>query len=250
MRLTTGCICISAAIAASALRPLTAQIRPATAFEKTTTDVNIRTATGWLDQISSELFAQAGERYLTPRVVGYDNNAVTGCGRIEADNAYACRSDRTIYYDRTFLAGLVSATASKLHTDGDMAAIFAIAHEWGHELQYLLGLDYTNAVDRSESDADCLGGVLLSRAERLGKLQAGDMEEARFSIGFIGDSVLVPGEWGKVIEQINANAPIGAVPVITNAKGYHGNANERLAAFNRGLTTTMRTCVAGIPRPK
>lgn len=215
-------------------------------FEKTISDMHIRMAERYLDEISATIFRENGERYLTPGVRGYDNNVMTGCGRIEADNAYACRSDGTIYYDRTFLAGLMSAASSQLKTDGDMAAIYGIAHEWGHELQFLLGLDYTSAVNRSESDADCLAGVLLGRAQALGKLHAGDMEEARFAIAFVGDSVLAPGAWGKTIERINA---AGGAMVITNARGYHGNPAERLTAFNRGLNGNLRACVAGIPRP-
>lgn len=238
----------AAALAVCGPRLAIAQRLPAMPFEKTISDLNIRMAANYLDQISATIFRENGERYFTPIVTGYDNTVMTGCGRIEADNAYACRSDGTIYYDRTFLAGLMSAASSRLKTDGDMAAIYGIAHEWGHELQFLLGLDYTNAVNRSESDADCLAGVLLGRAQALGKLHAGDMAEARFSIAFVGDSVLVPGVWGKTIEWINARAAAGSVP-ITNAKGYHGNPDERLAAFNRGFNGSMRLCVAGIPRP-
>ncbi len=240
----------AAALVVCGPRLAVAQRLPAMPFEKTISDLHIRMAASYLDQISATIFRENGERYLTPSVTGYDNTVMTACGRIEADNAYACRSDGTIYYDRTFLAGLMSAASRQLNTDGDLAAIYAIAHEWGHELQFLLGLDYTNAVNRSESDADCLAGVLLGRAQALGKLHAGDMEEARFSIAFVGDSVLVPGEWGKTIERINANAAAGSISVITNAKGYHGNADERLAAFNRGLTGSMSVCVAGIRRPQ
>jgi hypothetical protein len=104
-------------------------------------------------------------------------------------------------------------------------------------------------VERAESDADCLAGVLLGRAQALGKLHAGDMDEARFSIAFVGDDPLSTGVWGKTIERINASAAAGSTPVITNAMGIHGNAAERLAAFNRGLSMNMRLCVEGIRRP-
>ena len=229
---------------------LQAQLLPSAPFERTVVDVHLRSAANYLDQIAATIFRENGERYLTPRVVGYDKTVMTGCGRIQADNAYACRSDGTIYYDRTFLAGLMSAAAKQLRTDGDMAAIYAIAHEWGHEMQYLLDLNYTGAVNRSETDADCLAGVLLARARTLGKMQNGDLEEARFSIAFVGDAPLTTGVWGQAIERINANAAPGSVPVITNSMGYHGNSNERLAAFNRGFSGNMRTCVAGIRSPR
>lgn len=229
---------------------LLAQLLPSAPFERTVVDVRLKAAANYLDQISAAIFRENGERYLTPRVVGYDKTVMTACGRIQADNAYACRSDGTIYYDRTFLAGLMSAASQRLKTDGDMAPIYAIAHEWGHQLQYLLELDYSGAVNRSETDADCLAGMLLARARTLGKVQAGDMEEARFAIEFVGDPPLTTGVWGQAIERINANAAPGSIPVITNSMGYHGNANERLAAFARGLSTNVRSCVAGIRSPR
>ncbi|MEO7996200.1 MAG: neutral zinc metallopeptidase [Gemmatimonadaceae bacterium] len=238
------------ALAVAVPNLLTAQLLPSAPFERTVVDIQLRTAATYLDQISATIFKENGERYLTPRLVGYDKTVMTACGRVKADNAYACRSDGTIYYDRTFLAGLMSAASQRLKTDGDMAAIYAIAHEWGHQIQFLLELDYTGAVNRSETDADCLAGVMLARARTFGKVQAGDMEEARYAIQFVGDPPLTPGVWGQAIERINANAAPGSIPVITNAQGYHGNANERLAAFNRGLATSMRSCVAGIRGPR
>lgn len=241
---------LSGALLSAALpQPLEAQRFPASQIQRAISDQRIQSATIWLDQISAALFRDAGERYITPRVVGYDGTLMTPCGRMPSDNAYACRTDGTIYYDRTFLSGLMVATSLRLPSDGGTAPVLGIAHEWGHELQFLLGLDYTDAVDRSERDADCLAGVLLARAQVLGRLRAGDLEEARLSIGLVGDSVLVPGEWGHVIERINANAAPGAIPVITNGTGYHGNANERLTAFNQGLRRSLPSCVAGIPRP-
>ncbi|MBC8088832.1 MAG: neutral zinc metallopeptidase, partial [Phycisphaerae bacterium] len=162
---------------------------------------------------------------------------------------YACRADGSIYYDKAFLAALMSGAARALRTDGDMAAVNPLAHEWGHILQYLLDTDYSTAPNRSEPDADCLAGVLMSRMQRQQQLQPGDLQEARWAIEFAGDAPLNTGVWGNVIERLNLNAPPGSIPVITNAMGDHGNPRERLQAFSRGLTGTVASCTANIPRP-
>lgn len=203
----------------------------------------------FLGQQAAAMFQEAGERYTSPRVIGFQVAINTGCGPMNANNAYACRADGTIYYDRAFIASIMVGAARTLHSDGDMAAVYPIAHEWGHALQYVLGLDYSKALSRAELDADCLAGVLIGRANARGKLKAGGMQEAEYAVALVGDTPLSTGVWGRAIERINMSAGPGSVPVITNAMGTHGNPRERLDAFRRGLANNMRVCTAGIPRP-
>ena len=234
---------------AGAINTATAQLKPASAFEIVASELRVRPAVTLLDRAASALFAEAGERYLSPRIVAFEGSITTKCGIVQAFNAYACRADGSIYYDKAFLAALMVGAANALHTNGDMAAIEPIAHEWGHMLQYLLQTDYTTARNRSEPDADCLSGVLLARMQRQQQLQSGDLEEARWAVAVVGDESLGDNVWGNVIEQLNLTAPPGSIPVITNARGNHGNSRERLQAFARGLAGTIASCTAGIPRP-
>jgi predicted metalloprotease len=210
-------------------------------------EAKIRVAIAFLDQTWAQTFKTLGRPYVTPRVVGYDDFVLTACGRVSGMNAYACSLDGTISYNRSFVALLMAKTARAIGTDGDMGAIFPIAHEWGHAVQHLLGLDYSSAVDRVESDADCLAGSAVAEADAEGYLQPGDLAETEYALGLVGDAPLVRGEWGKMIESINAQAPLGSVPVLTNARGDHGNARERVAAFHRGMKSGARSCVLGIP---
>lgn len=211
-------------------------------------DAKVRAAIVFLDKTWAQTFKTLGWRYVTPRVVGYDEAVLTACGRVSGMNAYACALDGTISYSRSFVGLLMVKTARAMGTDGDMGAIFPIAHEWGHSVQYLLGLDYSAAVDRVEADADCLAGTAIAAANAQGYLQPGDLAETEYALGLVGDAPLVGGEWGKMIETINAQAPPGSVPVLTNARGDHGNARERVAAFHRGMTSGVLACVLGIPR--
>lgn len=211
-------------------------------------EAKIQLAVAFVDRTWAQIFKASGERYVSPRVVGYDDFVMTACGRISGMNAYACDLDGSISYSRTFLALLMAKTAHATGTDGDMGAIFPIAHEWGHAVQSMLRLDYSSARDRVELDADCLAGSVVGEADRRGFLNRGDVVETEYALQLVGDDPLIGGEWGNMIERINAQAPAGSVPALINALGDHGNQRERVAAFHRGMKDGARTCMLGIPR--
>ena len=211
-------------------------------------EAKVRMASGFIDKSWAKTFTAWGERYVTPRLVGYDTFVMSACGKISGMNAHACDTDGAIYYSRPFLALLMTKTAYAKLTDGDMGAIVPIAHEWGHAVQNMLRLDYSSAADRVEADADCLAGAVIAQANTAGYLEQGDVAESEYSLQLVADDPLVGGDWGKAIEMINARAPAGSIPVMTNATGDHGNGRERVAAFHRGFESGARSCVLGIPR--
>lgn len=211
-------------------------------------EAKVKIAVGYIDKSWAKTFSLWGNRYVSPRVIGYDTFVMSACGKISGMNAHACDLDGSIYYSRTFLALLMTKTAYATLTDGAMGAIFPIAHEWGHSVQNLLKLNYSSAVDRVEADADCLAGSVIAQANAQGQLRQGDVAQSEYALELVADDPLVGGDWGKTIEMINARAPAGSIPVITNATGDHGNGRERVAAFHRGLKGGARICVLGIPR--
>lgn len=227
--------------------PLTAQDR-VDAAQLAASEAKIKVAISFLDKTWSQTLRTLGGRYVTPRVTGYDDSIRTACGVVKGANAYACGLDGTISYNRSFIALLMVKTARAIKTDGDMGAIFPIAHEWGHLIQHMFGLDYAMAVDRVESDADCLAGSAVAAADAQGFLQPGDLAETEYALTLVGDAPLSTGAWGKMIESINSQAAPGSVPVMTNATGDHGNGRERVAAFHRGMKGGALSCVLGIPR--
>jgi predicted metalloprotease len=233
--LSTATPCIAAAQAA----PSEAQMEAS--------DAKIRSAAAVIDREWTRVFAESGDRYSSPQITGYLGSVSTPCGLLDAGNAYACRANGSIYYDRAFLATLMASAASELGTDGDLAAIFPVAHEWGHAVQYMLKLDYTSAPTRIESDADCLAGAIIAVSAKDGYLERGDVEEAEYALTMAGDPPLVTGIWGATIEKMNREAGAGATPVITNATGGHGNHRERVTAFRNGMANGVRRCIQGIP---
>lgn len=228
--------------------PGVAQARQApTEAQTAASDAKIHSAAAVIDKEWAKVFAASGDKYSSPQITGFLGSIETACGVVESDNAYACPLNGSIYYDRTFLASLMADAASSLGTDGDLAAIFPIAHEWGHAVQYMLKLDYNNSPGRIESDADCLAGAILGRSSQDGYLERGDIEEAEYALTMAGDPPLATGVWGAAIEKMNREAAPGTTPVISNALGDHGNRRERVAAFHNGLKNGPRQCILGIP---
>ena len=102
---------------------------------------------------------------------------------------------------------------------GDFAMAYVVAHEWGHHIQFLLGLDEVQAnyprKIRSihyELMADCLAGVWATSVYFQNLLEAGDVAEALKLAAKIGDP-----------PNIRADHPQA-----------HGNAKQRKKWFRRG----------------
>lgn len=155
-----------------------------------------------LDAFWRGSFAQHGIGYTTPRVVSMNANVVsTGCGVVERSGPFYCAKDHTIYYDPIFVAGEMKKVGGRLGTDGDMAAITIMAHEWGHAVQRLLGR--LGRGKYTELQADCLAGAFANYGLRAGHLQQGDVEEAEMGLAIAGDA---HGDHGSPRERMNSFA--------------------------------------------
>jgi predicted metalloprotease len=155
--------------------------------------------------------------YTTPRIAPYTGQIRTSCGPVGANNAYYCPNDHTIYYDVLFLARMMRTVGAGLGTDGDMAPITIIAHEWGHAVQRQLGLRGLLTIGR-ELQADCLAGAFVRGAYQARRLDPGDVEEARFVLAMGGDEL----PWFH--------------------KEAHGRPAERVNSFLAGLNEGASAC--------
>jgi uncharacterized protein len=243
LRFAVACIgiCLAHAVSISAVRAQAA----ATPAEVAASEARMRIATVAIDAAATRLFHDAGERYTSPRIVGYQGSINSACGLMGPDNAHACRLDQSIYYDRVFIAGLRTRAAAKSGSDGDIAVIFPIAHEWGHALQFMMGLDYTK-FNTSEHDADCLAGVLIAASRSGAPLSSRELADIEYTMQFLGDPPLATGAWGAVLDRTNAAK--GNRGGFSNAIGNHGNSAERLIAFRDGLRSGLGYCVGNVSR--
>ncbi|MFO0687714.1 MAG: neutral zinc metallopeptidase [Myxococcota bacterium] len=121
-----------------------------------------------------------------------------GVGQREMGPFY-CPADEKVYVDLAFYDEL----QRRFGAPGDFAQAYVLAHEIGHHVQALRGLerrvrdaqqrrpDEANALSvRLELQADCLAGVWGNQAGRRDVLEPGDIEEGLRAAAAIGDDRL------------------------------------------------------------
>jgi uncharacterized protein len=145
----------------------------------------------------TDLFERAGTTYEPTQVVLFTGTTATACGRASsATGPFYCPADRLVYLDTSFFKEL----ERRFGAPGDFAQAYVIAHEVGHHVQTLLGIeaevrrlqreDPSRANDlsvRMELQADCFAGVWGRAAQAAGILEPGDVEEGLNAAAQIGD---------------------------------------------------------------
>jgi predicted metalloprotease len=159
-----------------------------------------------------------GTPYRAPSVKTLEAPVVTACGPAGPEHlAFYCPpEEEAIYYSP---AGL----DEHCRRIGDFAPIVAMAHEWGHHLQTLLGI-VPSLGNRFELQADCLAGAYASDAGQRGLLDPGDITEAVAMAATAGDPLGLPQD----------------------APGTHGINDDRITAFMRGYLGSVDAC--SLPR--
>ena len=174
-----------------------------------------------------------GGRYERTRIVLFRDSIESACGSAEAATGpFYCPSDRKVYLDLGFFDELTR----RFGAPGDFAKAYVIAHELGHHVQRLLGLD--GSVRRSpasgansasvalELQADCFAGMWGHEASQNGRFQAGhvelepgDAEQALRAAAAIGDDRLQKMATGRVMPD----------------RFTHGTSAQRVESFRRGM---------------
>ena len=172
-----------------------------------------------IDQFWQAKFQQYGisNYYRQPKIKYYDSPIDTGCGQSEMNNASYCQADHTIYFDAIFFTRLMKGVGEANGSDGDMAIIFVLAHEWGHAVQGMTGTLSSTSI-LNETNADCTAGAFTLFAYQQGNLEKGDIEEAVYTISNFGD-------------ELPFDAP-----------GAHGDPVVRLSMFKRGVERGLTAC--------
>jgi predicted metalloprotease len=157
----------------------------------------------------------------------------SACGSAEsATGPFYCPNDRKVYLDLGFFDELTR----RFSAPGEFASAYVIAHELGHHVQRLLGLDAgagrgaatgpNSASVALELQADCLAGIWGHAASQSGRfkaghveLQPGDAEQALRAAAAIGDDRLQKMTTGHVMPD----------------RFTHGTSAQRVDAFRRGM---------------
>ena len=177
-----------------------------------------------------------GGRYQMTRAVLFRDAIHSACGSAQsATGPFYCPADQLVYLDLGFFTEL----HQRFRAPGDFAQAYVLAHEIGHHVQRLLGIDsqvrrlqqarpdQQNALSvRLELQADCFAGVWGHVASQPGRASQGKVE-------------LEPGD---VEEGLNAAAAIGDDRIQRMSGGRvapdrftHGSSQQRVEWFRRGL---------------
>ncbi|CDG47696.1 KPN_02809 family neutral zinc metallopeptidase [Serratia symbiotica] len=158
----------------------------------------------------NEVFQRMGKIYQPPKLVMYRGVTRTRCGTGQAAmGPFYCPADKTVYIDLSFYQDM----KIKLGAGGDFAQAYVVAHEVGHHVQNLLGIEpmvrqmqqgasqaEVNRLSvKMELQADCFAGVWGKFAEKQQMLEAGDLQAALNAAQAIGDDRLQQQSQGRVV---------------------------------------------------
>lgn len=175
------------------------------------------------------ILASQGKSYSRARLVLFRDGVDSACGFAEAAvGPFYCPGDQNVYIDLGFYEEL----KRRFGAPGDFAQAYVLAHEIGHHVQNVLGVD--DQVRRSqqqdasaqnplsvklELQADCFAGVWAHSTSERGLLESGDVEEAMGAASAVGDDNIQKMSRGRVVPE----------------SFTHGSSEQRMSWFNRGL---------------
>ena len=189
-----------------------------------------------LDDLQESWASELGGRYEPARLVLFRDAIESACGFAEsATGPFYCPGDRKVYLD----VGFFDELRSRFGAPGDFAQAYVIAHEVGHHVQHVLGIEgrvrqrqqadpsQANALSvQMELQADCLAGAWARTASRYVSLEAGDIEAGLQAAAAIGD------------DRIQRMAGRRVSP----DSFTHGSSAQRVEAFRSGFSGRAVAC--------
>ena len=185
-----------------------------------------------LDDVQStwaQEFAKMNRPYEHAKLVLFDDITPSGCGTAEsATGPFYCPADQKVYIDLGFYREL----QDRFGAPGEFAEAYVLAHEVGHHVQDLLGIDrqvrqlqssrpsHRNELSvKLELQADCLAGVWAHSTAQRGILENGDIQSALKAAAAVGDDRLQKMATGTVRPE----------------SWTHGSSAERARWFQTGF---------------
>jgi predicted metalloprotease len=183
------------------------------------------------------IFEQMGKPYRHAKLVLYRGSTYSGCGGAQAATGpFYCPQDEKIYIDLSFWDELRRIGGST----AEFAQAYVIAHELGHHIQKLLGIEGKESrlaqqepgernhlsVDL-ELQADCFAGVWAHSTEQRGIVHPDDITEALKAAASVGDDHL---------QKMSGRA-------VSPESWTHGSSAQREQWFRAGLNGgTVASC--------
>jgi predicted metalloprotease len=185
----------------------------------------------------TQIFQEHGRTYRHAKLVLYRDMTYSGCGTAQAATGpFYCPQDEKVYIDLSFWGELKQFGGST----GDFAQAYVVAHELGHHVQKLLGIESRmqrlaeqDSGERNslsvdlELQADCLAGVWGHSTQQRNIVHPEDVDEALKTAASVGDDHL---------QKMAGRA-------VSPERWTHGSSAQRSEWFRRGLDDgTVSTC--------
>jgi predicted metalloprotease len=178
-----------------------------------------------------QIFARTGKQYRRAKLALFREATQTACGQGEAGmGPFYCPGDEKVYIDLAFYDEL----RKRFGAPGDFAQAYVIAHEIGHHVQNLLGIE--KQVRRLQQErpssknqlsvgmelqADCFAGLWGHSTAQRNLLEPGDVEEAMGAASAVGDDN---------IQKMSGQR--------TSPESFtHGSSKQRMQWYRKGLET-------------
>ena len=176
-----------------------------------------------------QIFAEHGRQYRHAKLVLYRDITPSGCGTAQAATGpFYCPEDEKVYIDLGFWQELKRFGGDT----GDFAQAYVVAHELGHHVQKLLGIEQRMrrlaAQDEGEQNplsvdlelqADCFAGVWGHSTEQRNIVHEEDIAGALRAAAAVGDDHL---------QRMSGRA-------VSPESWTHGSSAQRQEWFKRGL---------------
>jgi uncharacterized protein len=174
-----------------------------------------------------------GATYEVTKTVFFTDAASTGCGQASSSTGpFYCPADHLVYIDLAFMQALEQQLIGK---PTDLAEQYIIAHEYGHHIQNLVGINdqvqqaQQNDPGRAnqfsvamELQADCFAGMWVGDVAARGKLDSADeINEALNAAAGVGDDRIQEKTQGRIDKEA----------------WTHGSAEQRQTWFTRGYNS-------------
>ena len=146
--------------------------------------------------------------YRKAKLVLFRDGVQSACGAAESSaGPFYCPADERVYLDLAFFDEL----RTRFRAPGEFAAAYVVAHELGHHVQTVLGVErrvrslqrqkQASANELSvkmELQADCLAGVWAHSTAQRQLLESGDLESGLAAASAVGDDRIQKETMGRV----------------------------------------------------
>jgi hypothetical protein len=181
---------------------------------------------------------QAGRQYRHAKLVLFQDETGSGCGTAQsATGPFYCPSDEKVYID----LGFFNELSQRFGAPGEFAQAYVLAHEVGHHVQKLLGIEarvsrmqQTDPSSQNrlsvglELQADCFAGIWGHSTEQRKIVDSADIAGGLRAAASVGDDRIQRMEGRRVSPETFT----------------HGSASQRTTAFQTGLESgTLTACM-------